>query len=148
MHREILQACLPCLVTLVIACLSLVLVARLSGARLKWSRLRRLHSCQDGGVQSLAFVLTLPLFVMIVLLILQISQLMVGMMVVNYAALAAARAASVWIPAQVDGELSFETDSQNRIRIVGYLEDGDTILVEPSLESPKYQQIRTAAVLA
>ena len=50
-------------------------------------------------MQSLSFVLTLPLFIMVMMMIVQVSQLMIGMVVVHYAAFAAARSAAVWIPA-------------------------------------------------
>ena len=107
MHRAVLEACLPCLGALGVSFAALVVVWRLSGARLDWRRLARLHRCQQGGVQSLAFVVTLPLFIVIVMFIVQVSQLMIGVIVVNYSAFAAARAASVWIPADVavDGYL-------------------------------------------
>lgn len=101
MHRAVLQACTPCLIALVIAFVLLRLAIRMSGARWEVRRLLRLHRCQRGGVQSLAFVLTMPIFIMIVMFIVQVSQLMIGTMVVNYAAFAAARSASVWLPAQV-----------------------------------------------
>ena len=74
---------------------------RWSGARLQLSQLRRLHACEQGGVQSLSLVLTLPVFVLFLMFIVQIAQLMTGVMVVNYAAFAAARTASVWVPADV-----------------------------------------------
>ncbi len=61
-----------------------------------WSRV---HRCEEGGVQSLAFVLTLPLFLGSVLMILQLTQVLLGIMTVQYAAFAAARAAVVWVPA-------------------------------------------------
>ncbi len=83
----------------------MVAIVRCSGARFRWRRLRGLHECQEGGVQSLSLVLTLPIFIMIVMFIVQVSQLMVGIMVVNYSAFAAARAAAVWVPAHspIDG---------------------------------------------
>lgn len=76
------------------------LVVRLAGGRLDLAKLGRVHSCESGGVQTLSFVLTLPLFVMLVLFIVQISQLMIGIAVVHYAAFAAARSAIVWLPAE------------------------------------------------
>lgn len=103
MHRAILIQCLPAVIALAIALVAVVVIVKASGARLNLRRLRELHRCQDGGVQSLSFVLTLPLFVIFVLFIVQISQLMIGLVTVNYAAFAAARAASVWIPAEVGG---------------------------------------------
>lgn len=148
MNRAILEACLPALIALAVAFVALAACVRFSGARFRWRRVKRLHRCQDGGVQSLAFVITLPIFVTIVLFILQVSQLMVGMMVVNYAAFAAARAAIVWLPAQIEGELLTEADNQNRLRILSHYEENDSILVEPDPNSGKYQRIRTAAVLA
>jgi len=57
------------------------------------------HRDTRGAVQSLAFVLTFPLFLLIVMFVVQLSQLLIGVVTVQYAAFAAARAASVWIPA-------------------------------------------------
>jgi hypothetical protein len=92
------------------------LVVRLAGGRIELSRLRRLHGDQEGGVQSLSFVLTMPFFVMVLMMIVQVSQLMIGMVVVHYAALAAARSAIVWIPANTGAEL------ENQIS-TGYTDD-------------------------
>ena len=55
--------------------------------------------------QSLAFVLTVPFFILVLMFIVQVSQLTVGLIVVQYSAFAGARAAAVWIPAQI-GESS------------------------------------------
>lgn len=112
MSRAIFEACVPCLIAMAVAFLLLWCVMKLSGARLNWRRLRALHRCEDGGVQSLAFVLTLPLFMMISLFIVQVSQLMVGIMVVHYSAYTAARSAIVWLPARVDDE---DHRSRNRL---------------------------------
>ncbi len=102
MLRAWLEACWPGFIALAIAfVLARVLVAA-SGARWQWSRFRALHRCERGGVQTLAFVLTLPIFMMVTMFIIQVSQLMVAQMVMHYAAFAGARAASVWIPAAVD----------------------------------------------
>jgi hypothetical protein len=60
-----------------------------------------LHRDQRGSVQSLSFVLTVPVFIMLMMLAVQITQLMIGEIIVNYAAYAAARAASVWVPARI-----------------------------------------------
>jgi len=73
-------------------------------------RLRRLHRDEAGNVQSLSFVLTLPIFIMLMMLIVQASQLMIGQVVVEYAAVAAARSAIVWIPAAVGTPLSDRKD--------------------------------------
>ena len=101
MHRAILIACFPYFLWLLAGFAGLWLVLRISGGRLALAKLRGLHRCQQGGVQTLSFVLTLPVFMMIVLFIVQVSQLMIGITVVHYAAFAAARAASVWIPAHI-----------------------------------------------
>ena len=61
-------------------------------------------------MQSLSFVLTLPLFIMVMMMIVQVSQLMIGQIVVEYAAFAAARGGRGWIPADlVDGDGTVET---------------------------------------
>src|SRR5262249_16133914 len=104
MHRRILQACFPYFLWLLAGFAALWLVVRVSGARLSLGRLRTLHRSEEGSVQSLSFVLTLPLFMMIVLFIVQVSQLMIGITIVHYAAFAAARAASVWLPAERPAE--------------------------------------------
>lgn len=103
MNRAVLQALLPALAALAVAFVLLRLVVRLSGARLQVARIRTLHRSEEGAVQSLSFVLTLPLFIMIVMFIVQVSQLMIGIMGVHYATFAAARAAIVWTPARVVG---------------------------------------------
>jgi hypothetical protein len=110
MHRAILGACLPYALCLVAGFAGVWLVLRVSGGRLTLARLRLLHRCQEGGVQTLSFVLTLPVFMMLVLFIVQVSQLMIGITVVHYAAFAAARAASVWLAAEMPGEAANEMD--------------------------------------
>ncbi len=113
MHRAILQSLLPAFVAMCVGFVLLLLVMKLSGAKLSVPRLRRLHRCEQGAVQSLSFVLTLPLFVMLVMFIVQVSQLMVGMIVVNYAAFAAGRAAIVWAPAHFRGMSSYAQSFEN-----------------------------------
>lgn len=110
MHRAILTACLPLFVWMLIAVSLIVLLLQICGRPWNWNRLRKLHQNQDGAVQSLSLVLTLPVFLLLLLFIVQISQLMVGVMMVNYAAYAAARAASVWIPAAVTTDPTFQDD--------------------------------------
>lgn len=105
MYRAVVESVLPCVAALGVSLAAMVLLVRLSGARWHVSRVTALHRCQEGGVQSLAFVLTLPVFIMIAMFIVQVSQLMLAVMTVNYAAFAAARAASVWVPAHVAGGL-------------------------------------------
>lgn len=101
MHRAALTACVPWLAALAICILLAFFLVRLSRGRLQLGRLHQLHRDEGGGVQSLSFVLTLPIFIMVMMLIVQISQLMIGIMVVHYAAFAAARSAIVWIPADL-----------------------------------------------
>jgi hypothetical protein len=143
-NRAILEACLPCLAALVVSFGLLRLVVFLSGARCNLRRLWQLHRCEHGGVQSLAFVITLPLFIVIVQFIVQVSQLMIGTMVVNYAAFAAARAASVWLAADVDplGENN---------AVAPLAEDAPLVLTGNSADligNLKYQKIFAAAALA
>ena len=128
MHRAILEACLPCLLALAASFAALSAVVRLSGARWNWRRLRRLHACEKGGVQSLAFVLTLPIFIVIVLFIVQVSQLMIGTMVVNYAAFAAARSASVWVAANVVGD-GDTIDEPANVLPLPFADDNPVLLV-------------------
>lgn len=156
MNRAVLEACLPCLVALAAAVVALRLVVLVSGARLDLSRLRDVHRCQEGGVQSLAFVLTVPIFLAIVLFIVQISQLMVGVVQVNYAAFAAARAASVWVPALVVRDSRFssqppdflDVEAENFLHIDTYTREGDVLTIFPSDYSMKAPWIRAAAILA
>jgi hypothetical protein len=153
MNRAVLEACLPCLAALAAAFVLLVGIVRLSEARLQWRRLAALHRCQEGGVQSLSFVLTLPLLVMVLLFIVQVSQLMLGIMVVNYAAFASARAASVWVPAWVeDGHAGYgdDADGQNELP-VGILPGSPESLSLADVSSAgsrKYEKIWSAAALA
>lgn len=91
--------------------LILRLLIAVSGARRQLARLRGLHRNEEGGVQSLSFVLTMPLFIIIMMGIVQASQIMIAQIVVEYAAIAAARSAAVWIPAHIDGT----SEGRNRI---------------------------------
>jgi len=117
MHRAVLQACLPWFICLLVCGGMAALLVQFCGGRWNWRRWRELHSNQDGAVQSLSLVLTLPVFLMLVLFIVQISQMMVGVMMVHYAAFSAARAASVWIPADVTTDPTF-ADDLNRIDLI------------------------------
>jgi hypothetical protein len=159
MTRAILLACAPWLLVLIASLGVLYVLVRLSGARLELSRLRGLHADQQGSAQSLSFVLTLPLFIMVLLFIVQVSQLMIGQVVVEYAAFAGARAAAVWIPADMslidprDGAnciSSFSLDPAGTDQVApspnGPSDGGETFLVAPG--SPKYTKIASAAVLA
>jgi hypothetical protein len=150
MHREVLIACWPYAVALLASVVALRGLVALSGARLQWNRLAGLHRDQAGAVQSLSFVLTLPLFIMVLLFIVQLSQLTICRVVMEYAAFAAARSAIVWIPAN----LGPGDEQENRISRLCYLgdvigEDDNTYSeyeVEP--EGPKFRKIHFAAAMA
>ncbi|MEZ6066603.1 MAG: hypothetical protein R3B90_13050 [Planctomycetaceae bacterium] len=154
MSRDILQACLPGFVALAVSSLLLVLVIRLSGGRWQLRRLRSLHRCEQGAVQTLSFVLTMPLLVMILLFIVQVSQLMIGIVVVNYAAFASARAASVWVPAHVEDGFNThdweDLDGQNELPPYIYPDTPYTLRAEGGggLESRKLSKVWSAAALA
>jgi hypothetical protein len=123
---------------------------RTSPARLELRRLFDLHRCERGGVQSLAFVLVLPIFITIVAFIVQISQLLIGMIVVNHASFAAARAASVWIPAHLDADREPENVLATDILPLEFVDEGQYVMstiVPPASGSPKLAKIRAAAVM-
>ncbi len=148
MHRTILEACIPWLLLLAACVLLLRFLISLSGARWQPTALKRLHQDEGGAVQSLSFVVTLPVFMMLMMLIVQVSQLMIATVVVHYAAFAATRAAVVWIPADVG------TVDEGHNRISTYAPDatatipgpGTTYTIAPG--GPKYDRIRMAAVMA
>jgi hypothetical protein len=127
-----------------------------AGGKPNLAKLRRIHEDQGGSAQSLSFVLTMPFFVMIVLFIVQVSQLMIGTIVVHYAAYAAARAAAVWIPARLSvGEganciSSYYVDSSAKDQVapslLGPTEGGMWFVIQPG--SMKYDKIASAAVMA
>jgi len=163
MTRLLLVSLLPWLGVLVAALAVAWLVVRLSNARFDWSRLVRLHEDQQGSAQTLSFVLTLPIFVWVVMLIVQVSQLMIAQVVVEYAAFAAARSAIVWIPARVDSGSeptncisAYFPDPEAPDQVFpitdptdpayGPMEGGLTFVVAPG--GPKYQKIFSAAVMA
>jgi hypothetical protein len=163
MHRQILEACMPIAIILIVACGLLNLTIKLSRASWDWRRFKKLHRDQSGGVQSLAMVLTLPFFMGIICMIVQLSQLMIGMMGVHYAAYAGARSASVWVPAHTiaaDDDGSFATEetpnhvlSDNLFGYMSYQYDSSTNqiygVVGPSAlpHSTKYQKVWSACVL-
>ena len=112
--------------------------------------LRQLHRDETGAVQSLSFVLTLPLFVMVMLFIVQLSQITIGRLAVEYAAMAAARSAAVWIPANMGD--AYETEN----RISSYVDLGETTDEEGQryrryrveAGSPKVEKVRLAVAMA
>lgn len=144
MMQQAILSCWPWALLVVIAVVVARVLVALSGAGLNLSRLGALNRCQEGSVQSLAFVLTLPFFVMIMMLIVQASQVMIANVAVHYSAYAAARSAVVWIPANVN-----LLETENRISSIQLLEsnpEGDRYRIAPF--GQKFSKIRQAAVLA
>ncbi|MCE9547528.1 MAG: pilus assembly protein [Planctomycetia bacterium] len=112
MPHSALELCWPGLLLIGGLTLVLRLLLGLCGARMRLNRVLTLHRDQSGSVQSLSFILTLPLFIMIMMGIVQVSQLMIARVFLEYAAVAAARSAIVWVPATiVDSD-----EQQNEIR--------------------------------
>ncbi len=162
MTRAILLALLPWVALLVVLVLLARLLVRLHGAKCDVRRVLRLHADQSGTAQSLSFVLTLPFFILVVLFIVQVSQLMIATVVVHYSAYAAARSAVVWIPAWVsDAEPEncisasmIDPEAPDQVFPIvdpgspgyGPSEGGLTYVVSPG--SAKYRKIASAAVLA
>src|SRR5215218_2267992 len=101
MLREALTSCIPWIIVLGFSLAIARGLILLMGLDLRIRRLARLHASEEGSVQSLSFVLTLPLLIAIVMLIVQCCQIMVGNILVHYAAFASARSAIVWIPANL-----------------------------------------------
>lgn len=150
-NREILIACLPCFVVLCASFVVLRLVLAFGTRSWNWQRLRQIHACQQGGVQSLAFVLTMPIFVMVVLLIVQVSQLMIAQMVIHYAAFAGVRSAAVWLPAVIDDptlEINDYAEVENRLNDRPTMSDGDFTDYEVSsaTTSAKLWKVRAAVL--
>lgn len=78
------------------------------------ARLRRLAAelarDESGGVVSVDFLLTLPVFLTVAMLSIQLGLLFAAQHAVEFAALSACRSAIVWIPADLPGE------EANRVR--------------------------------
>ncbi len=162
MSRAIMTACLPWLAVLLVLILAAWVLVRFSRAQLHLGRLFELHRDEAGSVQSLSFVLTLPVFVMIAMMIVQVSQLMIGVVVVHYAAFAAARSAAVWIPAGMpapegpccissyavdpDAPDQVAPELDSAVADYGPSSGGLTYKIDPG--SPKFNQIASAAILA
>jgi hypothetical protein len=151
MSRELIIACSPFLAGIAVSVVVLRVLIGISGARFQLPQLRRLHSDEQGAVQSLSFVLTLPLFVMIMLFIVQLSQLTLGRLMVEYSAYAAARAAIVWIPASLGDDF----ENENRIGSFRPMptaatdEAGNSFSVyQVAPDTSKFEKIRLAAVSA
>ncbi|MCS7237388.1 MAG: hypothetical protein NZ899_03855 [Thermoguttaceae bacterium] len=163
MWRAAIEACVPWLLLLVMGQLMFFVALQMLGAKFRPRRALFLLRDECGSVQSLSFVLTLPFLVLLALFIVQVAQLMAATIVVHYAAFAAARAASVWIPAwladsgEEENRISFRWVDPTRFDQefpvldpsdpqFGPASGGVWYLVEPG--SPKYNKIASAAVLA
>ncbi len=162
MARAIMMACSPWLALLIVLILAAWALVRFSRAQLRLGRLFELHRDEAGSVQSLSFVLTLPVFIMIMMMIVQVSQLMIGTVVVHYAAFAAARSAAVWIPAGMASpegpccisSYAVDPDAPDQVQPelnptaadYGPGSGGLTYIIAPG--SPKFNKIASAAVLA
>lgn len=117
------------------------------------AHLLEIHRDTSGGVQSLAFVLTFPLLILIVLFIVQLSQLLIGVVTVHYAAFAAVRAASVWIPAVTADSTSIPAGRSTNANVlppgaaagVDFQLNSQTV---DALGSRKAREIWSAAALA
>lgn len=101
MHRTLMIECIPELLWIASSAVLLGLLVRVCRCRPDWWQLRRLSGDEVGAVQSLSFVLTVPLFILVMLFIVQLSQITIAKIVVEYAAQVAARSAQVWIPASL-----------------------------------------------
>jgi len=146
MLRNILLDLWPWAAALVLVLGALATLARTLRPQMRKDIFTSLHRDEVGGVQSVSFVLTAPIFVMLMLLAVQITQLMIGLIVVHYSAFAAIRSASVWIPARME---PIQEVAENRIgtRVpVKVHPDGVEYLIQPGTK--KHEQIRTAAALA
>ena len=151
MLRAAVLACLPWLALLVAAIGCLWAVVLLGRGRLDLRRLRLLHRDQVGSLQSLSFVMTLPMFIILMMFIVQVSQIMIGTVVVQYAAFAATRSAVVWLPVAIAQSGAIDQDQEeNEIPISDYgSRDGFLIRRIDSGSRPfKFKQVQYAAALA
>ncbi len=147
MSRDLIIACSPFLAGIAVSVVAMRLLVGLSRARLQLQQLRRLHADEHGAVQSLSFVLTLPLFVMIMLFIVQLSQLTLGRLMVEYSAYAAARSAIVWIPASLGDDFETENRISYRVRLADATDEAGNLFAvyEIAPDGPKFEKIRLAA---
>ena len=95
----------------------------------------------------------MPVFIMIILLIVQVSQLMIAQMIIHYAAFAGARSASVWLPAAI-ADPSTETNElsevENRVGMMPTMTDGEFTDYEVTAAntSAKLWKVRAAVIQA
>lgn len=149
MHRQILISVWPYLALMVLSSGFCWLLLRMTRARPDWRQLKLLAADERGAVQSLSFVLTIPIFIVVMMFIVQLSQLTIGKFVVEHAAFAAVRSAQVWLPAHVTSYEGFNQVSSLCYRETITGDDGwlyDCYEVDPV--GHKYNKIRFAAVQA
>ncbi len=153
MHRAVLLDCWP-LLAAIAGCAVVASRIRCHGAGMEgWRQLWRLPSDERGAVQSLSFVLTLPVFVMLMLFIVQLSQITIARMVVEYAAYAAARSAIVWIPADLGDGLESPNCVGVRRQDLGLIRDENDqeferyLLTHPSRKLQKIEQAAAQALM-
>ena len=139
---------LICLVIITVLVGLLRLLITLSGARRRSRGFSGLHRDQQGSVQSLSFVMTLPVFIMIMMGIVQIGQIMLAKVVVEYAALASTRAAAVWVSQYTHAE-NGEEEQRNCIGNNPLQRSASTYTVPTeNSNSSKINRISMAAQLA
>lgn len=114
------------------------------------TRIRDFHRCQEGGVQSLALVMTFPAFVGSVLLLVQLAQVLIGVLTVQYAAFASARSAAVWLSASVQDQQVDQADATTENELPFPIRRGEFRELTPELlnTSRKLREIQGAAVQA
>ena len=139
---------LVCLVIVAVLLGVLRLLITLSGAQRRRRGFAGLHRDQQGSVQSLSFVMTLPVFIMIMMGIIQIGQIMLAKVVVEYAALASTRAATVWISQYTNAENGLE-EQRNCVGNESIQRSDSTYHIETeNSKSSKINRIAMAAQLA
>jgi hypothetical protein len=142
MSRELLHDCLPYFLALAASLAVLRLLIGLSGAKFQPARLKHLLRDERGAVQSLSFVLTVPLFILIMMFIVQLTQITIARMYVEYAAYAATRSAIVWFPANTDWP-AYGTN-----HLGGWRSPFNSNQFEVSPSGAKYRHVHLAAAMA
>ncbi len=151
MHRETLIACAPYVVAIVVLLACQACLLRLSNARPQLATIRKLHRDQRGAVQSLSFVLTLPIFMFIMMFIVQLALITMARISVEYAAYAAARSAIVWYPANLGPDALREnwTSWSSLLPDRTYEANGRTYVVyRLAPDGDKFARIHLAAAMA
>jgi hypothetical protein len=151
MHREALIACVPYLAGIAALLMCQAILLRFSGARLQLRHLWQLHRDQRGAIQSLSFILTLPVFMFIMMFIVQLSLITMARISVEYAAFAATRSAVVWFPSHLGTELLAENrvSPSSLVPLRQYEANGRTYIVYRVVPAgDKVAQVHLAAAMA